>query len=128
METPKYSFGGRAQVNVGPASFAAQAKYVGKRFSTDDNGRTAGTAALIPTTQDFVDSRGRTDSYVTLDLDARVSLAPLGLEESYVSLNVINVTDEYYFANINTQNTFAGNPRFSVGAPRTFQATVRFGF
>ncbi len=126
VETPKYQFGGRAQVNFGPASFAAQVKYVGKRFSTDDNGRTVGTT--IPTNQSLIDSRGRTDAYTTIDLDARVTLASLGLENSYLSLNVINVTDKYYLANINTANTFAANPRFSVGAPRTYQATVRFGF
>ena len=126
VETPKYQFGGRAQVNFGPASFAAQVKYVGKRFSTDDNGRTATTVVIAPG-QDL-DQRGRTDAYTTLDLDARVTLAPLGLENSYLSLNVINVTDEFYLANINTANTLSANPRFSVGAPRTFQATVRFGF
>lgn len=126
VETPKYQFGGRAQVDLGPASLAAQFKYVGKRFATDDNGR-AGIPAAIAATG-FVDSRGRISDYTTVDLDARISLAPIGLQRSYLSLNVINVFDEFYFGNINTQNTFAGGPRFSVGSPRTFQGTLRFGF
>lgn len=125
VETPKWSFGGRVQGNLGPLSVGAQFKHVGKRFATDDNGATQTDATrALP----FLDSRGRIGSYNVLDLDARVSLAPLGLEESYLSLVVTNVTDEFYFGNINTTSTLAQGPRFSVGAPRTYQATVRFGF
>ncbi|HEY0026700.1 MAG TPA: TonB-dependent receptor, partial [Allosphingosinicella sp.] len=45
VETPRWQFGGRAQGDLGPLSVGVQGKYVGKRYSTDDNGRTLATSA-----------------------------------------------------------------------------------
>jgi iron complex outermembrane receptor protein len=63
-----------------------------------------------------------------VDADARISLRGLGLERTNLRISVINLFDKYYFGNINTQNTLASSPRFSVGAPRTIQGTLTFGF
>ncbi|MCW3798765.1 TonB-dependent receptor [Sphingomonas sp. BN140010] len=124
VETPKWTFGGRVQKNFGPLSLGVQTKYVSKRFSTDDNGR-VGTIANVGNLP--IDNRGRTDAYTTVDGDLRYDLGEY-LKNSSVRFSVINLFDKYYFGNINTQNTLSGGPRFSVGAPRTFQATLALGF
>ena len=108
-ETPKWTFGGRAQVTVGPAELGIQAKWVGDRFATDTNDV-------------------RVEGYKTVDLDARINLEKWGLERTYLQFNVINLFDEFYFGNISTQINAAGNPNFAVGAPRTAMATVHVGF
>lgn len=124
VETPKYSFGGRFQQDISFLSFGVQAKWTGKRFSTDDNGRvgTLANTANLP-----IDSRGRTDDYFIVDGDVRANLDMLtpGL---YLRGSVINLFDKYYFGNINTVNSLSNGPRFSVGAPRTFQATLGLDF
>ena len=122
VETPKWSFGGRVQKDFGLVSVGVQGKWVAKRFSTDDNGR----VGSIPNTGSLpIDSRGRTSAYTIIDADALFRLDRIiGLDGSNFRLSVINLFDKYYFGNINTQNSLAGNPRFSVGAPRTFQGTL----
>ncbi len=114
-ETPDWTVGGRAQVDVGPVSVGAQAKYVGSRYATDVND------VKVP-------------SYTLVDLDARLSLAQWGAKKTYFQLNVTNLFDEFYFGNISTQinaGTIAGvagaNPNFSIGAPRTVMGTLTVG-
>ncbi|HEX8533007.1 MAG TPA: TonB-dependent receptor [Allosphingosinicella sp.] len=142
VETPRWQFGGRAQGDLGALSVGVQFKYVGKRYSTDDNGRTlTPTVGTIPPGQTPgqpliltgisnvpIAPNGRTNDYTIIDADARISLRSLGLERTALKLSVINLLDKYYFGNINTQNTVIQSPRFSVGAPRTFQATLTVGF
>ena len=127
-ETPEWQYGYLAQVTFGPASVGAVYKHVGSRFATDAN--------------DI-----RVSDYDTLDLDARFDLVEFGLKNTFLQFNVSNVFDRKYLGNISTQivgptangtNTTGlavganipggGNPTFSVGAPRTFQATLRVGF
>lgn len=139
VETPKWQFGGRADLDVGFVSFGAQYKYVGKRFSTDDNGRsnspttgsgqTTGTPFVLQNIGNApISADGRTDAYQTLDLDARVSLEPLGMPRTFLSFRVDNVFNEYYLGNINTTNALINGPRFRVGSPRTWQTQIRFAF
>ena len=108
-ETPKFQYGGRAEYTVGPVSLGAQAKWVGSRFATDTND---------------VKVKG----YALVDLDARVSLLPVGLDRSYFQLNVQNLLDEDYFGNISTQLNNAGNPNFAVGSPRSIIGSLNFQF
>jgi iron complex outermembrane receptor protein len=114
-------------------------KHVGRRWSTDDNGRTLATTSTNGQTagQPFIltniagapiSPNGRTNGYTTVDADARLSLEQFGLRRTSLRVSVINLFDEYYFGNINTQSTLSGGPRYSIGAPRTFQATVTVGF
>ena len=126
VETPKWTLGGRVQKEFGPVSVGVQGKWAGKRFSTDDNGRTA----LLTNTGNLpIDSRGRTSGYTVIDADVRIGLDDyLPIEGSNIRLSVTNLFDKYYFGNINTQNTLAQNPRFAVGSPRTFQATLGVDF
>jgi iron complex outermembrane receptor protein len=108
-ETPKWTFGGRIQGNLGPVELGVQAKWVDDRFATDTNDV-------------------RVEGYETVDLDARVNLERWGLEKTYFQLNVINLFDKFYFGNISTQINAGGNPNFSVGAPRTIMGTIHVGF
>ena len=115
-ETPKWTVGGRASVDVGPVSLGAQVKYVSSRFATDVN--------------DVV-----TPSYTLVDANARFSFAEFGLKDTFFQLNASNLFNKFYFGNISTQinhGTIGGisgsNPNFSVGAPRTIMGTLQIGF
>ena len=103
-ETPKWQYGGRANLELGVVEFGLQAKHVGARFATDTND---------------VKVKG----YTLVDFDARLSMKPLGFEKSYFQLNVTNLFNEHYFGNISTQINVTGNPNFSVGGPRTISGT-----
>ena len=113
-ETPKWLASYRAQVELGPVEVGLQVKYVSDRFATDLNDV-------------------KSSSYTTADLDARVSLAEVGLEKTWFQLNVSNLFDRFYFGNIGTQiaappNPGGAQPNFSVGAPRTISGTIRVSF
>jgi iron complex outermembrane receptor protein len=129
VETPKWTVGYRAQVEFEPVSVGLQVKYVSDRFATDLN--------------DI-----KSQAYTTADFDARVDLEQFGLDNSWFQINVTNIFDRFYLANIGTQIAGTNNnglvlvpglaanasipggsaPNFSIGAPRTFSATLRFGF
>ena len=115
-ETPKWTVGGRASVDVGPVSLGAQVKYVSSRFARDVN--------------DVV-----TPSYTLVDANARFSFADWGLKDTFFQLNASNLFNKFYFGNISTQinhGTIGGisgsNPNFSVGSPRTIMGTLQIGF
>ncbi|HYD12946.1 MAG TPA: TonB-dependent receptor [Allosphingosinicella sp.] len=108
-ETPEWSFGGRAQANLGPFTFGVQAKWVDVRFATDVND------ILV-------------DDYTVVDADIRFDLGSVGLPDSFVQFNVTNLFDERYFGNISTQINGAGNPNFSTGSPQTFMLTLNLAW
>ncbi|HYI48511.1 MAG TPA: TonB-dependent receptor [Allosphingosinicella sp.] len=108
-ETPEWTVGGRAQINLGPVTFGAQLKWVDSRFATDVNDIS-------------------TDDYTVVDGDIRYDLGSIGLPESYLQFNVTNLFNERYFGNISTQLNAAGNPNFSTGSPRTFMFTVNLAW
>ena len=117
VETPKWQFGGRAQFELGPVELGVQAKWVDDRFATDVND------VVVP-------------SYTLVDVDARFSLASLGLPRTFFQVNVRNVFDEFFFSNISTQinaGNIGGanngqNPNFTVGYPRTVSAGFNIEF
>jgi iron complex outermembrane receptor protein len=93
------------------------AKYVGSRFATDVN--------------DY-----KVPSYFTADADVTYDLGELGWDNSYLKFNVWNLFDEKYFGSVGTSRTCftpvaptvsgcTSYPLLSVGAPRTFQVTLR---
>jgi iron complex outermembrane receptor protein len=121
-ETPEWQYGGRAQVEFGPVELGIQGKFVDDRFATDVND------VIVP-------------SYALFDADARFNLKFLGLERTYLQLNMINLFDERYIGGIGTQinagqicpagatcSNNTSNPNFTPGAPRTFLATLNVGF
>ncbi|WP_341023058.1 TonB-dependent receptor [Brevundimonas diminuta] len=107
VETPEWQFGARVAYSVGPFDLGLQGKYVGERMSNDINTEVA-------------------PDYTTFDLDVRYNLASLGAGGSYLQLNVINLLDEEYLADISTETTRAA--QYQLGAPRTAMITLRASF
>ncbi len=127
VETPNLTYAVR--LNWDPTdwlSLGLQGKYVGRRYATDVNDQIA-------------------HSYTVADFDARVDLDFLGLDSSYLQLNVTNLFDERYLGGISSQTNaiaivdtdpgVAGNqgrganaPTYALGAPRTVQLTLRYEF
>lgn len=113
VETPRWQFGGRAEVDLSLVTFGLQVKRVGDRWATDVND---------------VKSKG----YTLVDLDARVRLGGV-LKKTYFQLNVTNLFNERYFGNLSTSiNAFGpanpAQPRFTPGAPRTIAGTINVEF
>ena len=112
VETPKWQFGGRAELNLRPVTFGIQAKRVGDRFATDVND---------------VISKG----YTTVDLDARFDLDFIPNRKSYFQVNVINLLNEHYFGNLSTSvNAFgigSSAPRFTPASTRAVTGTLTIG-
>ncbi|WP_372706644.1 TonB-dependent receptor [Brevundimonas sp.] len=122
VETPDWTFAARADYDVSEnLSVGLQAKYVGERFSTDVNDEIF-------------------DAYTVVDFDARYDLTEaLNIKDAFVQLNVTNLLEEEYQANISTgTNALAvaqsADPRVtnrsgtvrtaSVGAPRTWLISI----
>ncbi|GGB24516.1 TonB-dependent receptor [Sphingomonas metalli] len=120
VETPKWQYGGRAQIDFNPISIGIQAKHTGDRWISDINDlKSAG--------------------YTLVDLDARLGLGGVGLERTFLQLNVSNLLKERYFGNLSTvtnafpfvvgtTTTAAAGPRVTFGAPRTFIGSIHFEF
>jgi iron complex outermembrane receptor protein len=120
VETPKWQYGGRAQIDFNPISVGIQAKHTGDRWVTDINDLKSG-------------------GYTLVDVDARLGLGGVGLDRTYLQLNVSNLLKERYFGNLSTvtnafpyttgtTTTGAATPRFTFGAPRTFIGSIHFEF
>lgn len=124
VETPEWMHTLRADWDMNEfLSLGLQAKYVGERFTTDVNDE-------------------KVPAYTTLDFDARLDLAGItGFEETFLQLNVTNLTDEVYAVNISSgtnalsatlvdANGAAAGTRtglarsFGISAPRTALLTL----
>ncbi len=92
-----------------------QGKYTAKRFSTDVNDEYA-------------------PPNMTLDLDLRYKLPEFGFtKSSELKLNITNITDRNYLSAVTSSHVRAKGPGgqapdYSIGAPRTFQATLVIDF
>ena len=129
---PVYTFGGRIQGDFGPLEVGIQAKRTGPRYINDQNtpvyqsyGSGAGTT--------FYQVYGaKTPSYTLVDLDARLSLKALGMNDrTWVQFNVTNLFDKFYVGAESSSNATASNTSVGfvqIGAPRTFSGTINFGF
>lgn len=127
VETPDWQYGYTARAFVGPASLGATWKQVTSRTATDLNDVT------VP-------------GYSTFDLDARFSLQGMGLEKTFIQVNVSNLFNEQYLGSINSQtslptnerglitgiptttNIGGANPTFTPGAARAFILSLQVGF
>ncbi|HEX6398157.1 MAG TPA: TonB-dependent receptor, partial [Steroidobacteraceae bacterium] len=139
VETPEWTFSLRADYDITEdLHVGLQGKWVDERFSTDLNDET-------------------TPAYTVLDLDASYRFK-FGDDQSLeLALNVTNILDEEYFGTISSgagrnsstplpclregssgtfncvnsttgANVNGGVGFFSIGAPRTFLASVKFNF
>ena len=126
---PVYTLGGRAQGNLGPVELGVQVKRTGSRYVNDQN---------LPIYQSFGSGAGttfyqvygaKTPAYTLVDLDARVSLGFLGMnDQTYFQLNVTNLFDKFYVGGF-TGNTDATKiPNTYIGTPRTVSGTINFAF
>ena len=107
VDTPKWQYGGRAQVNLPFGVVGLSAKHVGDRFVTDVNDvKVAG--------------------YTLVDLDAQIGMEWIGLKKTYLQFNIVNLLDKAYFSNLGTVASKGGY--FNFGNPRTVIASVHFQF
>lgn len=116
VETPEEMFSLRASYQFNDVfSAGIQGKYTGERWVTDVNDL-------------------KTDAFTVVDLDARFDFSTLGLEGTYLQVNVTNLFDEQYYANLGTRASATpgalgySRPFASVGAPRTIMASLRYSF
>lgn len=112
VETPKWQFGGRAELRFRPVTLGVQAKHVSSRYATDVND------VLVK-------------GYNTVDLDARVDLPFPGTRSNF-QLNVVNLFNEHYFGNlsttINAYGVGSSAPRFTPVSTRAVTGTLTVGF
>jgi iron complex outermembrane receptor protein len=107
---PEWLAGARVQATLGNFDLGAQAKYTGGRFLNDTNTFEA-------------------DGYTVVDLDARYSLAGLGLDKAALQLNVTNIFDEFYIGSFSGGlNTLGTGAFVNFGAPRTVIGSLIVGF
>ena len=134
--SPVYTLGGRVQGSLGPVELGIQAKRTGKRFINDTNLPLFTTAA---STQIYP---AAAPAYTLVDLDARVSLDFIGLNnKTYFQFNVSNLFDKLYVGGFDggnqtpTYNATTGaitgysNPIFvQIGSPRTVLGSFVIAF
>ena len=119
VETPSTMFSARASYEFSDVvSAGVQVKYTGERWLTDMNDMKA-------------------DAFTVVDFDARIDLAPIGYEGTFVQFNLTNLFDEQYYGNLGTRasatpGTLGYNanslPFGNVGAPRTWMVTLRMAY
>jgi len=107
VETPEWQYAARADWKLGNLDLGLQAKYVGERFANDINTEVA-------------------PSYTLWDLDVRYTLDAIGAPEWWMQVNVTNLFNEEYLADISTSTS--GSAQYQLGAPRTTMFTLRTAF
>ncbi|WP_395644817.1 TonB-dependent receptor [Terricaulis sp.] len=109
VDTPDWTFSARAEYEIGSLTLGAQANYVGERFANDANTEVA-------------------PAYTTVDLDLRYDIGEvLGTHDTYLQLNVINLFDEDYLAQMSS-GTGTGTALYNIGAPQTVMVQLRTEF
>jgi iron complex outermembrane receptor protein len=126
---PKYMFGGRVEGRVGPAEIGVQAKRTGARYVNDQNIAITQSYAVNGTTTNYQVYGAKAPGYTVVDIDAKVSLAGLGLsDQTYLQLNMTNVFNKLYVAGFTSNTSATSIPFAYIGAPRTVSGTISFGF
>src|SRR5690606_31499026 len=119
---PAYSFGGTARAMFGPVDFGVTAKRTGGRYIYDTN---------LPIVFDGTQVYGaKTNAYWLVNLDARVNLEFLGLnDQTFFQLNVYNLFDTLYVGRFSTSlEQGSSAPNAQIGAPRTVSGTLTVAF
>lgn len=106
-EVPEKQFAARAQYSIASFTFGLQVKWVDERFTNAINDE-------------------RTPSYTVWDADIRYDLPWFNDKGAFLQLNVTNLFDEDYIADISTD--IVGNRTGNLGAPKTVQLTLRAPF
>lgn len=118
---PTYTFGGRVEGNAGPVRVGLEAKRTGERYVNDQN---------LPVVISGVQVYGaKAPAYTLFNLDARVSLKPLGLDDqTYFQLNITNLFDKLYVGGFSGTSATNSLTYAQIGAPRAVSATFNMGF
>jgi len=106
---PAYLWGGRVQGTLGPVDLGAQIKRTGSRYLNDIN-------------------TFKVAGYTIVDLDLRYNLANLGLEKTFVQVNVSNLFDKFYIGSFSGGLTTASSTNVNFGAPRAISASMVVAF
>jgi iron complex outermembrane receptor protein len=110
VETPEWTYSARMDLEVTEDFHVGlQAKKVGDRFATDNNDEIA-------------------PGYTVVDVDLNYGIKLGGLEGAELQLNVTNLLDEEYFGNISSGTGGTSVGFYTIGAPRTVMASLRFNF
>ena len=110
VETPEWTYAARMDLAVtDDLDIGLQAKKVGDRYSTDLNDEIA-------------------PGYTVVDVDLNWGFQLPGFERAEFQFNVTNLLDEEYFGNISSGAGGTSVGFFSIGAPRTVVASLRFDF
>ncbi len=119
VETPDWTAAQRIEYKIAGWTFGLGGKYVGSRFATDNN--------------DF-----KVPSYYLADADISYDLGGIGWTGSTIKLNGFNIFNQKYLGNISSKPCFIPTlastsscgslPTFAIGAPQTFQVTLRSVF
>jgi iron complex outermembrane receptor protein len=132
--SPTYTYGLRLQGDVGPLSLGVQGKVTGPRYLNDQNlpnlqctGSVVNQTCVGTAFQVFP---AKTPAYGTVDVDARLNLAFLGLnDKTFFQVNVQNLFNKYYVGGFSGGSTTVFNAPFvQIGSPRAFIGTVNFQF
>lgn len=119
---PAYSYGATARGTLGPVELGITAKRTGGRFLYDTNlPLVLGGVQVYP---------AKTNAYWLVNLDARVSLEFLGLnDKTHLQFNIYNLFDKLYVGSFNTSLAQSNSaPNAQIGAPRTFSGTLSVQF
>lgn len=126
---PTYMFGGRIQGNMGPVSVGAQFKRTGPRYVNDQNVAITQSYTLNGTGTTYQVYGAKTPAYNVVDLDAKVKLGFLGLNDmTFLQLNVTNLFDKLYVAGFTSNTASTSIPYAYIGSPRTVSGTLSVGF
>ncbi|MDQ8757684.1 TonB-dependent receptor [Sphingosinicella sp. LHD-64] len=143
---PVYTFGARVQGNVGPLEIGVQFKRTGGRYVNDSNQPIGQCFSTLPAnlgaSVPFVNTidcptgsqlvavyPARTPAYNIVDLDARLPLGFIGLnDDTFLQLNVTNLFDERYVGGFTANLLPTQVPFAQIGAPRAVSATLVVGF
>jgi iron complex outermembrane receptor protein len=106
-EVPERQFAARAQYAIWGFTFGLQTKWVDERYTNAINDE-------------------RTPDYTVWDADIRYDLPWFNDKGAFLQLNVTNLFDEEYIADISTD--IVGNRTGNLGAPKTVQLTLRAPF
>jgi len=118
---PVYTLGGRVDANFDPVSFGAQIKRTGRRYVNDQN-----MPIVVSGSQVF---GAFAKGYTIVDLDARISLAPLvHTDRTYFQLNVTNLFDKFYVGGFSGGLPTSSVPFAYIGSPRAISGTLVVGF
>lgn len=127
---PVYTVGGRLQGDEGPFTLGLQVKRTGPRYVNDQNT----PYYLAGTGNATVVYGAQAAAYTVVDLDARVKLTAIGLNDrSFFQLNVTNLFNKYYVGGFsgtyNNQVSFSGSyTNAQISPPRAIVGSLTFAY